>query len=107
VAVSYKSRIESKQLDYDESDDRRRQFQQDMADGMSDLAGFAVECTTPASANTEFSIQHTLGRKPEEFHLIWSGLGGRIYVSSIEKWTNTVARFKYTGTADTIRVRLR
>jgi len=52
--------------------------------------------TSPASANTDFTVQHTLGRVPVTLAGWDTTNGGVIYRSPVTPWTATTATFRST-----------
>lgn len=65
------------------------------ADQQNNMNCFKATGTTPGSANTEFAIQHTLGRIPITIDAQDTNNGGLLYRSSTP-WTKTTVYLKCT-----------
>lgn len=53
-----------------------------------------VEFTTPSSANSEFSLPHSLGETPDGYLVVAQNKAGSIYTSNYGGWDNGVVYFK-------------
>jgi hypothetical protein len=62
------------------------------------IQGFKASGTTPSSANTEFSITHTLGRVPIGFLVLSLSAAAQIYQSTTA-WTSTTIYLKCSGSS--------
>jgi len=66
--------------------------------------GEVCDVTTPTAANTEFSIKHDMGKKVDEYQLVFGELGGILRASSVSRWSNRIAYFKYSLGQDRIKI---
>jgi len=70
------------------------------------IAGEFQQFTSHASANTEFSVTHTLNAVPIGAIVFWKDKAGELYQgpSTGTAWTTTTVYFKSTGTSVTFLV---
>jgi hypothetical protein len=95
-------------LGFQDPDPNRNRFHRDMQSGINALVGQVVEVTVPSVADSEFSVTHSLGRKPAEFALIFQTMAGRLYASGLARWTERIAFFRYDAAGPgRISIRLR
>lgn len=59
---------------------------------------------TPGVANTQFTVNHGLGRIPIGYHLYFNDQNGQIYASGV--WSVTQAFFKWSIGVTTIKIYL-
>lgn len=85
----------------------RERFHREVEQTIGEMEGVSVTVTTPATANQEFFVPHRLGRTPVDYSIRSQGKPGVLYHSSRDLWTKSVARFKYSASADQILIRLR
>ena len=71
-------------------------------DPAKNVAGYhAQNVTTPASANTEFTITHNLGYIPQRFWVTNINANATIYQSTTP-WTATAIYLKCSGSSTTV-----
>jgi len=59
--------------------------------------------TTPATANTAFTVSHNLGYVPTRFQVHYNNSSGAVYDSGIA-WTKTSISLKCSAASATVRV---
>lgn len=59
---------------------------------------------TPSVANTEFLVDHGLGRVPVGYIVVDRDAAAHVYSSLRTTWTSTVLKLKCSGTSVTIRI---
>lgn len=59
---------------------------------------------TPAVANTQFTVNHGLGRLPIGYHLIFGDQNGFLWAANTGAWSATQVFFKFTAGVTTIKV---
>ena len=65
-------------------------------DGDTNISNWKAQGTTPGTANTDFTITHSLGRVPITIVGQDTNNGGLIYRSPATPWTKTHATFRCT-----------
>ena len=62
--------------------------------------------TDTGSADTEFTVNHTLGRVPVGYIVVRQDKAGSLYESSFTSWTNTSVTLKFSTTNTAITIGL-
>jgi len=73
-------------------------------DGDTNLDVFKATGTTPGTANTDFTIKHTLGRVPITIVGQDTTTGAVLYRSPATAWTKTTVTLRSTGASATYNV---
>lgn len=91
-----------------DNDPNRQRLHREIVENLNTLAGSVVETGTPPTANTEFAVEHGLGKIPSEFSALMADSAGTVYRSSAEKWSDRIAYLKFSAAGGpSVRVRLR
>jgi hypothetical protein len=85
---------------------KRRDYQEEIASDLAGVKGETIEVSSPSVADTEFLIVHNLRRVPTTLQLLRSSTPGHLYASRVGEWTNRRVYAKFSGTADTLLVRI-
>lgn len=91
-----------------DSDPNRQRLHREVVENLNTLVGSVVETGTPSTANTEFAVEHGLGKVPSEFAVLALDAAGTVYRSSVEKWSDRIAYLKFSAAGGpSVRLRLR
>jgi hypothetical protein len=63
-----------------------------------------IELTTPSSANSEFSVPHSLGALPEGYIVVLQDKAGSLYTSNFGGWDKNTIYLKSDATSMLINV---
>ena len=86
----------------------RARMDGDVEAAIQDLQGVEIEVTTPATADTEFTVPHKLrDRVPRAVQVLCSDKGSVIYCSRRVDWTTSRIFVKSTVASDAVLLRLR
>lgn len=89
-----------------DEDPARDRFHRDVEHLVNQLEGITVEVKTPALADQEFLVRHTLGRVPEGFSVRDQHKAGVLYRGA-KSWTKELASFRYSAASDRLSIVLR
>jgi hypothetical protein len=93
---------------YADKDAGRAALHDDIEAALQDLQGEEIEMTTPATANTEFTVVHKLrDRVPRSVQVLRTDKGGVIYASRRVDWNMEKVFLKSTVAADTVLIKVR
>jgi hypothetical protein len=74
------------------------------ADKDNNMNNWKAQGTTPGTANTDFTINHLMGRTPITLDGWDTDNGGVIYRSPATPWTKTTATFRCTTASANYRL---
>jgi len=73
-------------------------------DADNNMNCWKFEGTSPGAANTDFTLQHNLGRIPVTINAQDTTNGGLIYRSPVTAWTKTTVTFRCTTASANYKV---
>jgi len=91
-----------------DNDPNRQRLHREVVENLNTLVGSVAETGTPPTANTEFAVEHGLGKIPSEFQTLMSDAAGTVYRSSVNRWSDRLAYLKFSASGGpSVRVKLR